>query len=227
MNSTGWRPLRRPSPVTGAAAAASPRKAGRRSGGTHWCPVWILRAGRMAWIQADFQGFGRIGTRIGARRPGPLPVMPTPQTVMPTPQTVMSAPHIVIPGLVPGIHAAARRKQRRGMPGTSPGMTEGAFGHGGGGPFGHGGGGPFGHGGGKRTGDAARAKTPGGVSSGLARRLNRTAPGGTRHVVRCRRILRAPAGARRPQPPGLGLKCASSLPSTPSQDSASGGASLR
>ena len=39
--------------------------------------------------------------------------------------------------------------------------------------------------------------------------------------------LRAPAGAQRPQPPGLGLKCASSLPSTPSQDSASGGASLR
>ena len=77
----------------------------------NWCPVWILRAGRMAWIQAGFEGFGGIGTRTGTRRPGPHVVIP--------------APHIVIPGLVPGIHAAARRKQRRGMPGTSPGMTEG------------------------------------------------------------------------------------------------------
>ena len=36
----------------------------------------------------------------------------------------------VMAGLVPAIHAAARRKQLREMPGTSPGMTEGAFSHG-------------------------------------------------------------------------------------------------
>ena len=69
-------------------------------------------------------------------------------------------PLIVIPGLVPGIPAAVGRKQRREMPGTSPGMTEGgvrawrtslprACRRG-----------PFGHGGGKRTGDAARARNP-------------------------------------------------------------------
>ena len=32
----------------------------------------------------------------------------------------------VMAGLVPAIHAAARRKRLREMPGTSPGMTEGA-----------------------------------------------------------------------------------------------------
>ena len=31
-----------------------------------------------------------------------------------------------MPGLVPGIHAAVRRERWREMPGTSPGMTEGA-----------------------------------------------------------------------------------------------------
>ena len=36
-------------------------------------------------------------------------------------------------------------------------------------------GGPFEHGGGKRAGDAARAKIPGGVPSGFAQWLNRTA----------------------------------------------------
>ena len=35
-----------------------------------------------------------------------------------------AGPHIVMPGLVPGIHAAVRRKRWREMPGTSPGMTE-------------------------------------------------------------------------------------------------------
>ncbi len=32
---------------------------------------------------------------------------------------------LVMPGLVPGIHAAVRRKRWQEMPGTSPGMTEG------------------------------------------------------------------------------------------------------
>ncbi len=36
-------------------------------------------------------------------------------------------PHIVIPGLVPGIHAAVRRQRWREIPGTSPSMTEGAL----------------------------------------------------------------------------------------------------
>ena len=34
----------------------------------HCCPVWIWRTGRMAWMQASFEGSGRIGTRIDARR---------------------------------------------------------------------------------------------------------------------------------------------------------------
>ncbi len=55
----------------------------------HCCPVQDLRAGRMAWIQPGFEGFGGIGTRIDAWRPGP--------------QVVMPDPHIVMPGLVPGI----------------------------------------------------------------------------------------------------------------------------
>ncbi len=59
----------------------------------------------MSRIQQDFKGFRRIGTRISARRPNPL---------------------LVMPGLVPGIHAAVQRKRWKGMPGTSPGMTEGA-----------------------------------------------------------------------------------------------------
>ena len=42
----------------------------------------------MAWIQQDFKGFRRIGTRISARHPNPLLVMPL----------------LVMPGLVPGIH---------------------------------------------------------------------------------------------------------------------------
>ena len=58
----------------------------------------------MAWIQQDLKGFRRIGTRISARHPNPL---------------------LVMPGLVPGIHAAVQRKRWKGMPGTSPGMTEG------------------------------------------------------------------------------------------------------
>ena len=53
------------------------------------------------------------------------------------PTLASSHRHIVIPGLDPGIHAAVRRKRRREMPGTSPGMTKrgvrawrrGAFGH--------------------------------------------------------------------------------------------------
>ena len=56
----------------------------------------------MAWIQQDFKGFHRIGTRISARHPNPL---------------------LVMPGLVPGIHAAVQRKRWEWMPGTSPGMT--------------------------------------------------------------------------------------------------------
>ena len=58
----------------------------------------------MAWMQQDCKGFRRIGTRISARHPNPL---------------------LVMPGLVPGIHAAVQRKRWKGMPGTSPGMTEG------------------------------------------------------------------------------------------------------
>ncbi len=57
----------------------------------------------MAWIQPGFEGFGEIGTRIDARRPGPVPV---------------------IPGLVPGIHTAAWQSRLREIPGTSPGMTK-------------------------------------------------------------------------------------------------------
>ena len=38
-------------------------------------------------------------------------------------------PHIVMPGLVPGIHTAARWSRLREIPGTSPGMTEGVSGH--------------------------------------------------------------------------------------------------
>ena len=62
----------------------------------------------MAGLQPGFEGFGGIGTRIDARRPGPIPV---------------------IPGLVPGIHTAARLSRLREIPGTSPGMTKGALGH--------------------------------------------------------------------------------------------------
>ena len=59
----------------------------------------------MAWIQQDFKWFRRIGTRISARHPNPL---------------------LVMPGLVPGIHFHRFRCTAAWMPGTSPGMTEGA-----------------------------------------------------------------------------------------------------
>ena len=58
----------------------------------------------MAWIQQDCKGFRRIGTRISARHPNPL---------------------LVMPGLVPGIHFHRFRCTAAWMPGTSPGMTEG------------------------------------------------------------------------------------------------------
>ena len=48
-------------------------------------------------------------------RPGHLPSCRLPPSCPNAPS--------VMPGLVPGIHAAVRRKRWKGMPGTSPGMT--------------------------------------------------------------------------------------------------------
>ena len=70
----------------------------------HCCPVQIWGTERMAWIQPGFEGFGGIGTRIDARRPSPVPV---------------------IPGLVPGISLKRLRQAAVWIPGTSPGMTKG------------------------------------------------------------------------------------------------------
>ena len=64
----------------------------------------------MDGIQPGFEGGGRIEA----------------------PTLFRSYPLPVIPGLVPGISFHRFRRTAAWIPGTSPGMTEGAFGHDGG-----------------------------------------------------------------------------------------------
>ena len=74
------------------------------------------------------RGMTRRGAGSQARATAPVPSLSAapecpPPSCPDAPLRHARTPPFVMPGLVPGIHAAVRGKRRKGMPGTSPGMT--------------------------------------------------------------------------------------------------------